>query len=164
MSAGADTCCPTTAPPSGLTWLTYRADARTLTPMGDETRSAAAAALNAYAGVRGALGLPPRRRPVALGLDAIKAKHAAEARERAKIVRRMKSPRLAAIVERAKARGELVKLEMHWAMGPYTGDDPVELYLHAKLGIVVEKDGRTWVEPWAREAARVSAGARRGPR
>ncbi len=121
--------------------------------MGDESRSAAAA-LTSYAAARGALGPAPPRRPVGLSLDAIKARHAAEDRERAKIVRMMKSKHLAAIVERAKASGELVKLELHWAMGPYTGDDPIELYVHAKLGIVVEKDGRTWVEPWARPPAR----------
>ncbi len=79
-----------------------------------------------------------------------------EARHAAEVRRLMASPAFLAKVEEAKASGELVQLDGGlWAMGPYTdSSDPVALFVHARLGLVIEPDGRlVYVEPWAREQA-----------
>jgi len=82
-----------------------------------------------------------------------KAAQRAEARARRTMLRSLGDPRLRAKVEAAKASGALIEsLETPglWFMGAYAENDPVRLYLHVTIGVVVGADGATFIEPWAR--------------
>jgi hypothetical protein len=77
----------------------------------------------------------------------------ADVRARNAVLRSLRDPRLLAKVEAAKAHGELVESRETpglWFMGAYAEQDPVRLFLHATIGLVVGVDGSSFIEPWAR--------------
>jgi hypothetical protein len=87
-------------------------------------------------------------------LERVRAAQRAEARARRAMLKALSSPQLLEKVEAAKEKGLLVESRERpgvWFMGAYEESDPVRLYLHVTIGVVVGEDGATYVEPWARE-------------
>ena len=87
-------------------------------------------------------------------LERVRKAQRAEARARRAMLKALSSPRLLAKVEAAKEQGLLVESRERpgvWFMGAYEEADPVRLYLHVTIGVVVGEDGATYIEPWARQ-------------